>query len=40
MVQQMAAHNFQRNFKNEMFSAENDGVAEKIVVSSLNIMSV
>lgn len=31
---------FLRNLKNEMFSAENDGVAAKLFVSSFNITTV
>jgi hypothetical protein len=36
----MAAQDFLRNLKNEMLAAENDGVAAKVFVSSLNITTV
>jgi len=36
----MAAQDFLRNLKNEIFTAENGGVAAKMFVSSLNITTV
>jgi hypothetical protein len=36
-IQQMAAQYLLRNLKDEMFSAENDGVAANMLVYSLNI---